>query len=425
MRLQLKNKNWRMVKIKEIGKVITGKTPSTFDSSNFGGPYPFITIPDLKNQRYIEKTERTLSEKGTRVMKNLKLPPKAVMVSCLATVGEIGITVKESFTNQQINSVICNEDKVVPEFLYYYFKYAKLRLLKYSGSVYTNISKSKFEDFEIEIPQDINEQRRIAEILSAFDEKIELNNKINQILEEMAQAIFKHWFVDFKFPGHEKAKSRSERSSTTGIKFVNSELGKIPEGWRVGCLGDGICCEIIKPGIKKFEGEKIYLATADVVKNEIVNLKTRVTYNNRPIRANMEPVLNSIWFAKMVNTYKVLFFFEGNKEDLEKYILSTGFMGIRALENLQYYLYCFINSERFHQIKDTLVQGAVQEAITNTNVKGIKILLPPTDLINEFNKKIEPLIMEIFKNKVENQKLSALRDLLLPKLMSGEMKVKV
>jgi type I restriction enzyme S subunit len=406
-------KRWRRMRIKDIGKVITGKTPSTFDPLNFGGPYPFITIPDLKNQRYIEKTERTLSEKGGRLMKGLKLPPKAVMVSCLATVGEIGITVKESFTNQQINSVICDESKVVPEFLYYYFKYSKPKLLKYSGSVYVNISKSKFENFEVVIPEDINEQKRIADILSAFDDKIELNNKIINTLEEMAQAIFKEWFIKFRFPGWEK------------VKFVDSELGRTPEGWEIGYLGDGVCSEIIKPGIERFNGEKIYLATADVVDTEIVNSSTKIAYENRPIRANSQPVLNSIWFAKMINTYKVLFFFEGNKEDIEKYILSTGFMGIKALRNMQYYLYLFINSKNFHQIKDTLVQGAVQEAITNTNVKEIKVLIPPENLINKFNEEIEPLIIKIYKSKVENQKLSALRDLLLPKLMSPPREINI
>ena len=421
LNLQQKAKNlpkgWRKVKLGEVAEIKMGQSPSSrfYNSERKGLPF-FQGVTDF-GEKYPKE-----SVFCSRPIKIAEVGE--ILISVRAPVGEVNITIEKCCIGRGIAALSMKNG--LNSFLYFLLRYSKADLKSIAGgTTYEAITKNQLENFEIEIPEDPNEQKRITDILSAFDDKIELNNKINQILEEMAQAIFKHWFVDFKFPGHEKAKSRSERSSTTGIKFVNSELGKIPEGWRVGCLGDGICCEIIKPGIKKFEGEKIYLATADVVKNEIVNLKTRVTYNNRPIRANMEPVLNSIWFAKMVNTYKVLFFFEGNKEDLEKYILSTGFMGIRALENLQYYLYCFINSERFHQIKDTLVQGAVQEAITNTNVKGIKILLPPTDLINEFNKKIEPLIMEIFKNKVENQKLSALRDLLLPKLMSGEMKVKV
>ena len=404
-------KTWRKVKLGEVGKIITGKTPSTFDPQNFNGPYPFITIPDLKNQRYIEKTERTISEKGAKSMKNLKLSSRTVIVSCLATVGEIGITIKESFTNQQINAIICKKNKIIPEFLYYYLEYVKPRLLKYSGSVYTNISKSKFADFEAEIPEDINDQKRIADILSAFDDKIELNNKISRNLEQMAQAIFKEWFIDFKFPGHEKA------------KMIDSELGKIPNGWKVGYLGDNFCSEIVKSGIDKFKGQKIYLATADINKDKIINDKTLISYIDRPSRANMQPVLNSVWFAKMISTYKVLFFFEGNREDLNKYILSTGFAGIKALHNFQYFLYLFINLNKFHQIKNTLVQGAVQEAITNENIKQIKLIIPSQKIILEFNKRVDVLIEKIYKNEKENQKLASLRDLLLPKLMSGEIRV--
>jgi type I restriction enzyme S subunit len=313
------------------------------------------------------------------------------------------------------------------KFFYYLLKTIDFKKVDINVGV-PGLNRDTAHSLEVVIPEDINEQKRIADILSAFDDKIELNNKIIKTLEEMAQEVFKGWFIKFNFPvefevKNEKLKVKNLGYKDAGGKFVDSELGKIPEGWEVGYLGDGTYSEIIKPRVKKFEGEKIYLATADVEKNEIVNEKTKISYNNRPIRANMEPVLNSIWFAKMINTYKVLFFFEGNKEDITKYILSTGFMGIQALKNMQYYLYLFINSKEFHQIKDTLVQGAVQEAITNTNVKQIEFLVPPEILLDEFNKKVEPLLIRAYKLKKENQKLAELRDLLLPKLMSGEILV--
>ena len=393
MRLQLKNKNWRMVKIKEIGKVITGKTPSTFDSSNFGGPYPFITIPDLKNQRYIEKTERTLSEKGTRVMKNLKLPPKAVMVSCLATVGEIGITVKESFTNQQINSVICNEDKVVPEFLYYYFKYAKLRLLKYSGSVYTNISKSKFEDFEIEIPQDINEQRRIAEILSAFDEKIELNNKINQILEEMAQAIFKEWFVK-----SEKLKMKSEKLSNLvdtqyGYTQTASDKEIGPKFLRVKDINKANWidwnsvpyCRIGEENFKKYKlkkGDIVIARMADPGKVGIIEREINAVFGSYLIR-----------------------------------------LQIKSSKITPCFLYYYLKSPLYQNFILGVSTGTTRKSINAKMMVNCNILIPPREILEKFEMIISGIRQKINLNLVENQKLSALRDLLLPKLMSGEIRV--
>ena len=408
---------WRKVKLGEVGYIITGKTPPTSVKKYFGKKYPFITPSDINSfdVRYNYKTERFLSPDWYNKSKSLIIPKDSICFVCIgSTIGKMCLTREESFTNQQINTVIAKKEKADPLFLFYLLKNNQNNIVKEyggGGAAKSIINKSTFENIELFIPEDINEQKRMADILSAFDDKIEVNNKIIKTLEEMAQEVFKEWFVRFRFSGWQK------------VKFVDSELEKIPEEWKVGYLGDGIYSEIIKPKVKKFEGEKIYLATADVEKNEIVNEKTKISYNNRPIRANMEPVLNSIWFAKMINTYKVLFFFEGNKEDIEKYILSTGFMGIKALKDMQYYLYLFINSIEFHQIKDTLVQGAVQEAITNTNVKQIQFLVPSETLLNEFNKKVEPLLIMAYKLKKENQKLTALRDLLLPKLMSGETRL--
>ncbi len=160
---------WRTVRLGDVGRVVTGKTPSTKDPENFGGDYPFITIPDLKDQRYVRGTERTISEIGAGKLRTIKLPPNSVVMSCLATVGETGITAKESFTNQQINAVIPDSKTVDPEFLYYMFRRMKRQFQSYDGSVYTNISKSKFENIEVNIPT-ITEQKRIAGVLSAFDE---------------------------------------------------------------------------------------------------------------------------------------------------------------------------------------------------------------------------------------------------------------
>jgi len=297
------------------------------------------------------------------------------------------------------------------KFFYYFLKRMPFQQIGSDVGV-PGLNRDIAYSLEVKIPEDPNIQKRIADVLSAFDDKIELNNKINQTLEQMAQAIFKEWFVKFKFPGHEKA------------KFIDSELGKIPKGWEVKQFGDGIITEVISNGIDKFNGEKIYLATADVDGKEISNTKTKITYDKRPSRADMQPIINSMWFAKMINTYKILFFFDGNKEDLEKFILSTGFMGIKCNNGSEFFMYLFISSKKFHSIKDTLVQGAVQEALTLGNIKRVKILIPSKEVLLRFNEIIKPMFGKIYKNRLENQKLASLRDLLLPKLMSGKILVK-
>jgi len=397
MTIQTQNNNllkgWRKVKLGEIAYIKMGQSPSSRFYNLQGDGLPFYQGVTDFGEKYPRKSVYCASP--------VKIAEAGeILFSVRAPVGEVNLALEKCCIGRGIASISMKNGN--NEFLYFLLKYYSKYLKGIAGgTTYESIKKDQIENIELYIPQDINEQKRIADILSAFDDKIELNNKIIKTLEQMAQEIFKEWFG-------ENSKLKSQESKL--------------EEWKVGYLGDGIYSEIIKPGVKKFPGEKIYLATADVEKNEIVNEKTKVSYNNRPIRANMEPILNSIWFAKMINTYKVLFFFEGNKEDIEKYILSTGFMGIKALKNMQYYLYLFINSETFHRIKDTLVQGAVQEAITNANVKEIKFLVPPADLLNKFNEKVEPLLIKAYRLKKENKTLAALRDLLLPKLMSGEVR---
>ena len=386
---KFKQINWTKVKVKQIGKVITGKTPATSNPMNFGGPYPFITIPDLKNQRYIETTERTISKDGARLLKNLKIPPKSVIVSCLATIGEVGITTKESFTNQQINSIICDHNKVNPEFLYYYFKYCKPRLLKYSGSVYTNISKSKFEDFELFIPEDIYEQKRIADILSAFDDKIELNNKINKTLEEMAQAIFKEWFID-----NEKPRVNNENLIRAEEIFI-FEKG-------------------IEPGsrfysVTKKEGYVPFFRVRDLDKEEAD------VYIPKEIAKGKICKYNDVLLSLDATIGRV------------KIGCSGAFSaGIRKVYSKDGFIK---NSFIYFWLKTPYVQNTILEYASGTTIlhsgSAIRYLKFPFNkkIIEKIQKIVDPIFVKILQIKKENQKLAEIRDLLLPKLMTGEIRV--
>ena len=164
-------------------------------------------------------------------------------MSCIATVGKCGITTRPSFTNQQINSVI-PKGEVDSRFLYYVFTQLgqELESTGGRGSVYTNVSKSRFSNIEVLIPIDLTEQRNIAHILGTLDDKIELNRRMNKTLEATARALFKSWFVDF-----DPVRARME-GRDTGLprhiadlfpdRLVDSELGEIPEGWGVKTLGE-------------------------------------------------------------------------------------------------------------------------------------------------------------------------------------------
>ena len=277
---------------------------------------------------------------------------------------------------------------------------------------------------QIEFPlPPLSEQKAIAGVLSSIDDKIELLHRQNKTLEEMAMTLFRQWFIEPTKDG-------------------------LPDGWEEVSLGDSKLSQIIPSGIKKFEGFKTYLATGDV-KGTLIKGGVEITYNNRPSRANMQPEKYSVWFAKKEGVRKLLMFddravsthFDAKEHsqslqssengarhsysNTDKYILSTGFTGLKTNELSHYYIWCFILSKDFQDIKDSLVSGSVQPDIPNEAVLQIFIPRPPNEVLLSFNEKVKPLFTKIQFNTYQIQTLEKLRDTLLPKLMSGEIRVKI
>ncbi len=220
-------------RLKDIGKVVTGKTPLTKNDENFGFDVPFITPRDLNGSRFVLQTERSLSIQGSNTVLNSVIPKDAIVVSCIGSdMGKVGIAVKQSVTNQQINSLIVNENHC---FMYVYYELStkKDELISIAGgSALPILNKTDFENFEIYLPP-LDTQKEIAHILGTLDDKIELNRKMNKTLEEIAQTLYKRWFIDFEFPSEDGKPYKS-----SGGEMVESELGPIPKGWRVGKISD-------------------------------------------------------------------------------------------------------------------------------------------------------------------------------------------
>jgi len=210
---------------------------------------------------------------------------------------------------------------------------------------------------------------------------------------------------------------------SSGGKMINSELGEIPKGWGIGYLGDDILTSLSKTGIENFEGEKIYLDTAAVQDSIIINFANKISFKQRPSRANMQPKINSIWFAKMKNSKKAIIFDTYSALRLNDFILSTGFAGLDVKEYALYYLWNFITNNKFELIKDNFCNGTTMEAINNENIRKIKILIPTKEILELFSNRIKPLYGKINLNQTSIQTLSSIRDTLLPKLISGKIRV--
>ena len=204
----------------ELGEIITGKTPSTANVSLWNGNIPFITPTDIKGYDvfYQDVTERTVSSYGALKQKKTILPPNAVCVSSIATIGKMCLTSCVSITNQQINSIVvnkANDYRYVLYLLRYNLPYLQL-VGGGSGSGTPIISKNKLAKFKFLVEEDLPKQQKIASILSTYDTLIENNNRRIRLLEQMAENLYKEWFVRFRFPGHEK---------------VEMENG-LPKGWK-------------------------------------------------------------------------------------------------------------------------------------------------------------------------------------------------
>ena len=190
---------WKNVCVEQLGRIITGKTPKTSNVEYYGGDIPFLTPSDDMSVKHVIETKRTLSDLGKATVKNLCLPANTICVSCIGSVGNVVITTKETVSNQQINSIVVDESLYDVDFVYYAMSILgrKLHYLSYTSTAVPIINKSTFSKFTISCPP-LDTQKKIAAVLSALDDKIELNNAINKNLEEQVQAIFKSWFIDFE-----------------------------------------------------------------------------------------------------------------------------------------------------------------------------------------------------------------------------------
>lgn len=419
---------WVSRKIGSLGRVVTGKTPSTADSSNFGGPYPFITIPDLDGRVFIDRSERTLSDQGADALHTCLLPPGAVMMSCIATIGRCGVTTRPSFTNQQINSVI-PRDNADSRFLYYVFTQLghELESAGGGGSVYTNVSKSRFSDIEIVIPEDLDEQRAIAHILGTLDDKMELNRQMSETLEAMARALFKSWFVDFD-PARAKAEGRDPGlpkfiASLFPDRLVNSELSEIPEGWEVVSFAQTI--DVVGGGTPKtsvpeyWNGEIPWFSVADAPHDsEIWVLATEKTITPAGLENSSTRILpegttiisarGTVGRVALVGVPMAM---------------NQSCYGLRGKHDERGF-YTYFSTRTLLVKLQQHTHGSVFDTITRDTLKGLMVAWASRSIIRAFEKGVAPFVDRIRHCLRESRTLAALRDALLPKLVSGEIRVK-
>ena len=397
--------NWKEYAIANIAKIKGGGTPSTKTPSYWNGNIPWITPKDLSIQKskYIKRGSRNITEKGLSNSNANLIPPNSIILSTRAPIGYIAISRNALTTNQGCHALIPS-DSIDTEFLYYLLK-ENVEFLKSqsNGSTFGELSGKTLRELKFLFPT-LYEQKAIAKILSDLDSKIELNQKMNKTLEAIAQAIFKHWFIDFEFPNEE---GRPYKSS--GGEMVDSELGEIPSKWKIGRLIDltlNFDSKRVPLSSREREartGTYPYYGAAsllDFVDSYIFDgIYLLVGEDGTVIDEHGHPILQYVFGRFWVNNHAHVI--QG------KYPFSTE------------YVYLLLKQLNVKHI----VTGAVQAKINQANLNSITVVIPPADLINVFNRLIEGVFSKLRLNKNEMDSLTELREILLPKLISGKIRV--
>lgn len=409
--------------IKKIGRVITGKTPSTAVAENFDGDFMFVTPTELHTNYLVERSEKTLTRRGLNSIRTNTIRGLSIAVGCIGwDVGNVALINEECATNQQINSVTdINSEAYNPYYLYYWLSTKKAYLFQISTVTRTPIlNKTTFEDILVPLPLK-TVQDQVVSVLLPISRKIAHNSAVNSELERAAKLLYDYWFVQFDFPDENGNPYRA----SGGVMEYNAQLRReIPKGWKAGKVPDNILCKLIKSGVDEFDGEKVYLSTSEVDGMEITNHSITVDYDSRPARANMQPTLNSVWFAKMKDTLKHLLISEGAEVFVNDYLLSTGFAGLQCTADSIYYVWNYLNAGYFESKKDQVATGATQQAINDTDLEDFDIIIPNSDVLKRYNAVVTPYYKLINRNKFQSKELSEFRDFLLPLLMNGQVTVK-
>jgi type I restriction enzyme S subunit len=401
-------KNWITYKLSEVIQIIGGGTPKTSIPEFWNGSIPWLSVKDFQGeQKFVFQTEKTITEEGLKKSSTKILPKGAIIISARGTVGELAVLEKEMTFNQSCYGILPN-NKIDNNYLYYLLKQKirELQGLSY-GSVFDTITTKTFDGLDVYLPP-LPEQKQIANILSAIDDKIENNLAINKTLEDMAMALYKHWFVDFG-PFQEG-------------EFIDSELGLIPKGWEVKRL-DEVAYKNSKTFDFKGKQEVVFVNTGDVQNGSFLHKNYSET-EGLPGQAKKVIEPNDILYSEIRPKNKRYAYVDFDSGD---YVVSTKFMIIRNNEKINNRLLYRIltrqdSIDEFQMIAES--RSGTFPQITFDVIGHFPIVLPNLEIQNKFQSIVDPFEKQQSNNLMEIKSLTNLRDTLLPKLISGEVRLK-
>ena len=405
---------WVVKRLDELGTVVTGKTPATANPEFYGGDFLFVTPSDMQwNSYYVTETRSTVTERARGSHRNQFIPKDSIVFTCIGnTIGKCGIASADCLTNQQVNSIIVNGDNS-PQFVYYALIQNRpmIRAIGLSGgAAQPIINKSTFSSVQIDVP-DRATQDKIADILSAYDDLIENNRRRIALLEQAARELYREWFVRLRFPGHENA------------RIVDG----LPEVWERRTIAD--VCTSFDDGdwieTKDQGGEDFrLLQISNIGSNEFVetgNYRWITSETFRSLRCN-EVLPGDILISRMPKPIGRAWFVYKQPWRMITAVDVTIARPDQTAVDPRYFLY-HLNSQTHIARCELRATGATRPRISRKAMGALPIILPPMTLQLTFGQIASVSNEQRNTLMDQNKVLAQARDLLLPRLMSGEVRV--
>lgn len=382
-------------KLSEIMEVIGGGTPKTSNPNYWNGDIPWLSVKDFGNdKKYVYETEKYITKLGLMSSSTKLLDKGDIIISARGTVGEIAIIPYPMAFNQSCYGLRAKKEIIDESFLYYLLKH-NIRILKKNthGSVFDTITKDTFNEIEVDVPA-LECQKKIAFLLSDYDEKIELNDKINNNLLEQVLTLYRNKFVDT---------ANNERVICRADKYFDISIGKTPPRkepqwfstnpqdvtW-VSISDMGTCGLYISSSSEQLTKQAVERHNVKVVPDNTVLLSFKLTVGRIAI-TNGE-----------MTTNEAIAHFKTDKKEINEY------------------LYCYLKCFNYQTMGST---SSIATAVNSKIIKGMPFVVPTNYELEEFHGFAAPMFAKIKANQIETDNLTALRDSLLPKLMSGELDV--
>ncbi len=401
----------KIYKLKNIGKIVTGKTPKTSNLDFFNGKYMFITPNDLHGTYRIIKTPRTLSDSGLKSIQNNTIDNTSILVGCIGDVGMVRMCFDKCATNQQINSITDIKDSCNPHYLYYYLSNKKELFKNIAlSTVVPIIPKTIFQEIEVLLPN-IETQQKIAHTLSVLDQKIENNHKINELLHKILELLYEQYFVRFDFLDEN---NKPYQTSGGKMKFSKELNRLIPNDFEVKTLGELITwisgsqppksCHI-------YEHKEGYIR---FIQNRDYSSNDYITYI--PISKNNKICYQyDIMIDKYGEAGAVRFGLQG--------AYNVALSKISVLnQSMQEYIRSYLNSKPIKKYLSNACMASTRSSLNENHIYSLMLPIPPINLLQKYEKIAKNIITAIIKNMQSTQTLTALRDFLLPLLLKQQVK---